>query len=87
MTHHRYVYNLVHVNCFSVSPAQASFRVIKWSVTNICQIYDFGWGPPDPLRLSRADGAVAELRRRLRANTAYGIGGSVRFEAGGRLSG
>jgi hypothetical protein len=27
------------------SPAQAApFKVIKWDVTRICQIYDFGWG-------------------------------------------
>jgi hypothetical protein len=29
---------------FAASPAHASFRVIKWNVTNICQIYDFGVG-------------------------------------------
>lgn len=34
---------------FFTSPAQASYRVIKWNVTNICQIYNFGWGgPPIP---------------------------------------
>jgi hypothetical protein len=27
------------------SPAQAaSFKVIKWNTTRICQVYDFGWG-------------------------------------------
>ena len=27
------------------SPAQAaSFKVIKWNTTRVCQIYDFGWG-------------------------------------------
>jgi len=30
---------------FVLTPAQAAdFRVIKWNVTKICQIYDFGWG-------------------------------------------
>ena len=37
---------------FVLSPAQAAdFRVIKWNVTKICQVYDMGWGfkpiPPD----------------------------------------
>lgn len=28
-----------------VGPASASdFRVIKWGITGVCQIYDFGWG-------------------------------------------
>jgi hypothetical protein len=31
---------------FFTSPAQASYRVIKWNVTNICQIYNFGWEAP-----------------------------------------
>ncbi|MBV8792897.1 MAG: hypothetical protein JO205_01340 [Pseudolabrys sp.] len=27
----------------------ADFRVIKWSITGVCQIYDFSWGfPPIP---------------------------------------
>ena len=26
----------------AASPAQASYRVIKWSGTNICQIWDYG---------------------------------------------
>jgi hypothetical protein len=34
----------VAVGFFAASPAQASFRVIKWDITNICQIYDFGFG-------------------------------------------
>jgi hypothetical protein len=31
---------------FLASPANAAsdFRVIKWSITGVCQIYDFGWG-------------------------------------------
>jgi hypothetical protein len=30
---------------FVLSPAQAAdFRVIKWDITKVCQIYDFGWG-------------------------------------------
>jgi len=24
--------------------AASDFRVIKWSLTGVCQIYDFGWG-------------------------------------------
>ena len=24
--------------------AESDFRVIKWSITGVCQIYDFGWG-------------------------------------------
>ncbi len=35
---------VVAVGFLAVSPAQASFRVIKWNITNICQIYDFGFG-------------------------------------------
>jgi hypothetical protein len=27
---------------FATRPAQASYRVIKWSGTNICQIWDYG---------------------------------------------
>jgi hypothetical protein len=31
------------------SPANASWRVIKWDITSICQIYDFGLdGRPIP---------------------------------------
>ena len=31
---------------FLAGPANAmsDFRVIKWSITGVCQIYDFGWG-------------------------------------------
>lgn len=30
---------------FATSPANAAaFRVIKWDITGVCQIYDFGWG-------------------------------------------
>jgi hypothetical protein len=40
------------------SPAQAEpdFRVIRWDITGICQVYDFGWGakptPSDYRRLT-----------------------------------
>lgn len=45
---------------FSATSANAAsdYRVIKWSVTGICQIYDFGWGgrpiPPDYRILTRS---------------------------------
>jgi hypothetical protein len=40
----------VAAGIMAAAPAQASdFRVIKWSLTGICQIYDFSWGgPPIP---------------------------------------
>lgn len=43
---------------FGTSPADAAaFRVIKWDLTGVCQIYDFGWGggpiPPDYRVLTR----------------------------------
>ena len=52
---------------FVLSPAQAAdFRVIKWNVTKVCQIYDMSWGlkpiPPDYKVLTKSiatfDGAV-----------------------------
>lgn len=44
---------------FLTGPANAAsdFRVIKWGITGVCQIYDFGWGgrpiPPDYRVLTR----------------------------------
>jgi hypothetical protein len=35
---------LVTAGLFAASPAEASFRVIQWNATHICQIYDFGVG-------------------------------------------
>ena len=32
----------------AASPAEAAFRVIKWDVTKICQIWDFSLGRPLP---------------------------------------
>ena len=57
---------------FILSPAQAAdFRVIKWNVTKICQIYDMSWGfkpiPPDYKVLTKSistyDGAVKAKTR------------------------
>jgi hypothetical protein len=31
--------------CFA-SPAQASYRVIKWNVTNVCEIWNYGLSGP-----------------------------------------
>jgi hypothetical protein len=28
----------------STAQAEPRFRVIQWSITGLCQIYDFGWG-------------------------------------------
>lgn len=31
----------------ATTPAQAApYKVIKWKTTHLCQVYDFGWGPP-----------------------------------------
>ncbi len=32
---------LVVAGLFVASPAQASYRIIKWPITNICQIWDY----------------------------------------------
>lgn len=34
----------VAAGLLAASPAQASYRVVRWDITRICQIYDFGWG-------------------------------------------
>ena len=55
---------LLAAGLLAASPAEAAFRVIKWDVTKICQIWDFSLGRPLPHPLSRDDGTEAELRRR-----------------------
>ena len=53
---------------FAASPAQASFRVIKWNVTNLCQIYDFGVaGPPIPANYRVLTGPLPSYGAALRA--------------------
>jgi hypothetical protein len=40
---------IVAIGALTASPAQAAYRVIKWDITNICQIWDFGLsGQPIP---------------------------------------
>ena len=39
---------LVAAGLLAAGPAEAAFRVIKWDVTKICQIWDFGVGRPLP---------------------------------------
>jgi hypothetical protein len=43
--------------CLSSAASAADFRVIKWNITGVCQIYDFGWGgrpiPPNYRVLTR----------------------------------
>jgi hypothetical protein len=41
--------SLAATGLFAASPADAAWRVIKWDVTGICQVYDFGLdGRPIP---------------------------------------
>jgi len=36
---------LVATGLFAAAPVQAaSYRVIQWNITRVCQIYDFGFG-------------------------------------------
>ena len=52
----------------ATSPAHASFRVIKWNVTSICQIYDFGvGGPPIPSNYRVPTGPLPSYSAALRA--------------------
>jgi len=48
---------LVAATLFAASPARAEYRVIKWPITNICQIWDFGLPlrpfPPNYMVVSR----------------------------------
>jgi hypothetical protein len=39
---------LIAAGLLAASPAEAAFRVIKWDVTKICQIWNFGVGRPLP---------------------------------------
>jgi hypothetical protein len=58
----------VAVGSFAASPAQASYRVIKWHVTNMCQIYDFGFGgPPIPSNYRVLTGPLPSFGAALRA--------------------
>ncbi len=63
---------LVAASLFATSPAQASYRVIKWPVTNICQIWNFGLTirpfPPNYMVVSRplpTFGAALRVKDRL----------------------
>ena len=59
---------LVAATTFATSPAEASFRVIKWNITNICQIYDFGvGGPPVPSNYRVLTGPLPSYGAALRA--------------------
>jgi hypothetical protein len=48
---------LVAATLFAANPAQASYRVIKWPITNICQIWNFSLPtrpiPPNYIVVSR----------------------------------
>jgi hypothetical protein len=48
---------LVAASLAAASPAQASYRIIKWPITNICQIWNFGLPdrpiPPNYMVISR----------------------------------
>ena len=68
---------------FAASPAQASFRVIKWNVTNICQIYDFGvGGPPVPSNYRVLTGPLPSYGAALRAKDPSVASGEVPDPAG-----
>ena len=55
------------------SQAQASFRVIKWNITNICQIYDFGFGGrPIPSNYRVLTGPLPSYGAALRAKDRLG---------------
>jgi hypothetical protein len=54
---------------FVLSPAQAAdFRVIKWDITKVCQIYDFGWGlRPIPANYRVLTGSLPTMGAALKA--------------------
>jgi len=54
---------------FVLSPAQAAdFRVIKWNITKVCQIYDFGWGlRPIPANYRVLTGSLPTMGAALKA--------------------
>ena len=54
---------------FVISPAQAAdFRVIKWDITKVCQIYDFGWGlRPIPANYRVLTGSLPTMGAALKA--------------------
>jgi hypothetical protein len=63
---------LVAASLFAASPARAEFRVIKWPITNICQIWNFGLPirpiPPNYMVVSRplpTFGAALRVKDRL----------------------
>lgn len=37
-------FSFVAIGFCAASPAEASYRVVQWRGTHVCQIYDFGWG-------------------------------------------
>ncbi len=62
----------IAASLFAASPAQASYRVIKWPITNICQIWNFGLPdrpiPPTYIVVSRplpTFGAALRVKDRL----------------------
>jgi hypothetical protein len=63
---------LIAASFVAASPAQASYRVIKWPITNICQIWNFGLPdrpiPPNYMVVSRplpTFGAALRMKDRL----------------------
>jgi hypothetical protein len=59
---------VVAVGLFTTSSAQASYRVIQWRGTHVCQIYDFGWGGrPIPSNYRVLTGPLPSFGAALRA--------------------
>jgi len=58
----------VAAGLLTASPAEAAYRVIRWDITRICQIYDFGFGgPPIPGNYRVMTGPLRTFGAALRA--------------------
>jgi hypothetical protein len=58
---------LIAAGWLAASPAEAAFRVIKWDVTKICQIWDSGLGRPFPHNYRVMTGPLPSFGAALRA--------------------
>ena len=55
---------LAAATVLATSPADASYRVIRWNVTGVCQIWDYGMPTrPFPLELPDHDARAEDVWR------------------------